>query len=257
MSARRARLHVPGPWSLGQVLELGAEAARHVQVLRLQPGDAVAVFDGAGHEALARVERIERRAAALRLELEIAALPEPPFDAWLAVVMPANDRMDALVEKATELGVHGLQPLVARRSVLRLDGDRAEQRRAHWHGVAVAASEQCGRSQVPVVRAPMPLADWLRGTLPPHRLLLAPGAAVPYGVVVGRLRDAVSRGERPVVVALSGPEGGLAPEEVQQAEAAGFQPVSLGPRVLRADTAPLAVLAHLALSIEGPSVPSL
>jgi 16S rRNA (uracil1498-N3)-methyltransferase len=258
-SARPPRLHVPGPWAVGQVLDLDAAVARHVQVLRLQPGDPVGVFDGMGREAVARVETIERRSAAVRIESEVPALPEPLVDAWLAVVMPANDRMDALVEKATELGAAGMQPLMARRSVLRLEGARIEQRRAHWQAVAVAACEQCGRARVPPVLEPLALADWLQRpqAWPTHRLLLAPGARVTLTAALAPLHAEVSRGERASLVVLSGPEGGLAPDEAAHAEAAGFQSVSLGPRVLRADTAPLAALAHLALSMEGVVAASL
>lgn len=229
---------------------------RHVQVLRLQPGDAVSLFDGVDRQVRARLERIERRAAVVRVEAVEPALPEPAVRAWLAVVVPANDRMDAVVEKATELGVAGLQPLWSQRSVVRLDPARAAQRRAHWQAVAVAASEQCGRCRVPEVRAATALADWLReGPLPPHRVLLAPGAAEPAAAALRRLAQAgVCAAEAPepvavapAVVALSGPEGGLTDAERQAALDRGFVEVALGPRVLRADTAPLAWLAHLLL----------
>ncbi len=163
----------------------------------------------------------------------------------LALGVPANDRMDALVEKAGELGAHAIQPLVCERSVLRLSGERAEARRRHWSGVAAAASEQCGRSRVTEVRPLRPLAAWLGDGD-------APGGAA-RKLVLSLNPDAVSAevacsdlaaGD---IVVLSGPEGGLTAGEEGLAVANGFRRVSLGPRVLRADTAPLALLAWLGL----------
>jgi len=161
----------------------------------------------------------------------------------LAVGMPANERMDALVEKAAELGAAAVQPLVTQRSVLRLAGERAERRRTHWQAVAVAACEQCGRNRVPPVAAVRSLADWLYA-LPAAadgeaRLLLSFGPdARALPAAAGRVRT---------VTVLSGPEGGLTLDEERAARERGFVPVTLGARVLRADTAPLAALAWLAL----------
>lgn len=257
MSSRAPRLHHPGALPVGDAVPLGPGAVRHVQVLRLQPGDTVSLFDGVDRQVRARIERIERRAAVVRVEAVEPALPEPAVQAWLAIVVPANDRMDAVVEKATELGVAGLQPLWSQRSVVRLDPGRAAQRREHWQAVAVAASEQCGRCRVPEVRAASSLADWLReGPLPPHRVLLSPGAAEPAAAALRRFvraatdHPAEAMPAAPGVVALSGPEGGLTEAERQTALDRGFVEVSLGPRVLRADTAPLAWLAHLLLGWE-------
>jgi 16S rRNA (uracil1498-N3)-methyltransferase len=171
---------------------------------------------------------------------------ELPLAVTLAVGMPANDRMDALVEKATELGVAAIQPLMCERSVLRLAGERADKRREHWQGIAVAACEQSGRTRVPVVAPVCELERWLRegaGALPAARWVLSLGDDA-------RPAPAAPAGPGAVVV-LSGPEGGLSPGEEQAARAAGFAPRSLGPRVLRADTAPLAVLSLLALSALG------
>jgi 16S rRNA (uracil1498-N3)-methyltransferase len=161
------------------------------------------------------------------------------------VGMPANERMDWLVEKAAELGVASIQPLLAQRSVLKLQGERAEKKQAHWQGVAIAACEQSGRNRVPRVHPIIGLAQWLStlGAASPAsgaRLLLslAPQAQ-PLRAAAGR------EGQ---VLLLSGPEGGLAPPEEELALGAGFQRTSLGPRVLRADTAPLAALAALTLA---------
>ncbi|MFP5249911.1 MAG: 16S rRNA (uracil(1498)-N(3))-methyltransferase, partial [Acidobacteriota bacterium] len=168
----------------------------------------------------------------------------------LAVGMPANERMDWLVEKATELGAAAVQPLMTSRTVLRLEGERAVRRAAHWQAIAQAACEQCGRNRIPVVHAAAGLEVWL-ASLPPQAgtvarcVLSAPGQgqALSFAAWVG-----AAAGWSALTV-LSGPEGGLSPEETSLAVRAGFVPVSLGPRVLRAETAPLALLgAWAALS---------
>lgn len=215
-------------------------AARHVQVLRLQPGEALTLFDGSGPEWQAEVTAMGRSEVRVRLISTASPQRELARAVRLAVVMPANDRMDFIVEKATELGAAALQPLVSERSVLRLSGERADKKRAHWQGVAIAAAEQCGRT-VPLQVAPVqPLSTWL-ASLPPDagewRGLLSPRAAVPLAGFA-----------QPRALFLSGPEGGLSDAEEDAARARGFGAVTLGPRVLRADTAPLAVLAWLALS---------
>lgn len=227
-------------WSPGAELALPDAALRHVQVLRLQPGDALTVFDGRGGEWTATLTHMGRRDAALRLQSFDAAVREPPLAVTLAVGMPANERMDTLVEKATELGVAAIQPLHCERSVLRLAAERAERRVAHWRAVAAGASEQSGRTVVPVVAPVRPLAGFLgdlAGAPAGARWLLSPRAPAPLAQAV--------RTPPAAVTLLSGPEGGLSAAEEDAARAAGFVPLHLGPRILRADTAPLAALALL------------
>ena len=251
------RLYVPAPLAAGADLTLPPESARHVQVLRLQPGDALILFNGQGGQWQAEVRSMGRKDVAVRL---LARLPDPgnelPLHITLALGMPANERMDSLVEKATELGVAGLQPLHCARSVLKLQGERADKRRAHWQGVAIAASEQSGRTLVPEVAPVADLKAWL-GSL--SRLVGdAPAAPIarPGGPEASEFRGLLSLaddaqplasraslGRATRITLLSGPEGGLTPEEEALARSAGFVPLSLGPRVLRADTAPLAALA--------------
>jgi 16S rRNA (uracil1498-N3)-methyltransferase len=220
---------------------LPAGAARHVQVLRLQPGDALTLFDGSGPEWRAEVTAMGR--SEVRVNLLAAEQPQRELacSVTLAVVMPANDRMDFLVEKATELGAAALQPLVGERSVLRLSGDRADKKRSHWQGVAIAAAEQSGRTVPTRVEPVMTLAGWLAALPAPAddewRGLLSPRAAVP-----------LAQFPQTRALFLSGPEGGLSDTEEDAARARGFAGISLGPRILRADTAPLAVLSWLALS---------
>jgi 16S rRNA (uracil1498-N3)-methyltransferase len=240
------RLFVGGPLVAGAECELPPDAARHAQVRRAQPGDRLVLFDGAGHEAEAEVLAMGRREVRVRLGAISAPGRELPLAVTLAVVMPANERMDALVEKATELGVAALQPLMSERSVLRLEGERAARKQAHWQAVAVAACEQCGRNVVPVVRPVQSVVAWLRG-LPSAegaRWLLHTGDAPALATHAGTARLTA-------LAVLSGPEGGFTPAEVDAARNAGFAPVSLGPRILRADTAPLALLAWLGLMRAG------
>ncbi len=235
------RFHCPTPQPIGATLELPDSAARHVQVLRLQPGQTITLFNGEGGESEARITRMGRSDVLVEVVAHSTIEREAPREVHLAVGMPANERMDWLVEKATELGVASLQPLQAERSVLRLAGERAEKKRSHWQGVAIAACEQSGRNRVPAVHAVQSVAAWLASGLPVQRLLLSLQTdSVPLSLQLARLSS------QPVVF-LSGPEGGLSPAEEQAARAQGFVPVSLGARTLRAETAPLAALAALTL----------
>lgn len=231
------RLFVPGPLAPCDRFELPPGAARHAQVRRVQPGDELCLFDGSGCDFPAQVLAMGRSAVEVRIGAAQPVARELPWPVTLAVGMPANERMDTLVEKAAELGVAVLQPLLCERAVLRLAGERAEKKREHWQAIAVAACEQSGRAVVPEVRPVLALPTWLAGQTSGQRIVLSPGAPA--------LRT-VLPAPGPLV-ALSGPEGGLAPAELAAAQSAGFQPAGLGPRVLRADTAPLAVLSWLAL----------
>lgn len=235
------RFHCATALSTGADLLLPAGAARHVQVLRLQPGDAIVLFDGAGGEYAAVVERMGRSEVAVRVGAHDPVEREAGRAVHLAAGMPANERMDWLVEKATELGVASIQPLMSAHGVLRLAGERAEKKRAHWEAIAIAACEQCGRNRVPVIHPVRGFGDWIArsGDDAARRLVLslAPGTR--------GIAD-VAAGAPGAWCVLSGPEGGLSAAEEQQALHAGFAPVTLGPRVLRAETAAIAALTVLA-----------
>ena len=236
------RFHCPVPLTPGDEIALPPGAARHVQVLRMQPGDAITLFhgsiDGPGGEFEATVTRMGRSEVLARIGTHHAVEREAARAVHLLAGITANERMDWLVEKATELGVASVTPLLAERSVLKLKGERAEKKLAHWQAVAVAACEQCGRNRVPTLHPAQTLADWLQA--PPQdgqRLLLSlrPGTQPLHAAAPGHTG----------LVFLSGPEGGLSGTEEDLALAHGFAPVTLGPRVLRAETAPLAALAAL------------
>ncbi len=249
------RLYVGSAMRLapGLQADLPEQAARHAQVRRVQPGDVLRVFDGQGCDWPARVLLVGRSSVRVELGLPAPVALELPLQVTLALVVPANERMDNLVEKATELGVAGIQPLMATRSVLRLDGERALRRQAHWQGVAVAACEQCGRAQLPEVAPVRPLQDWLQELVmktlvqadaPSARWLLSLHDGAQPVAALGSPAAAL-------LISLSGPEGGLTGDEEAAALAAGFCAVKLGPRVLRADTAPLALLSWLSLQTPG------
>ncbi|MBY0466071.1 MAG: 16S rRNA (uracil(1498)-N(3))-methyltransferase [Burkholderiales bacterium] len=238
------RFYCPLPLNAGQTLELPAGAARHVQVLRLQPGMDITLFNGQGGEHTATITRMGRSDVAVTVGAHHPHDSEPARAVHLAVGMPANERMDWLVEKATELGVRSVLPLHTAHSVLRLKGERADKKQSHWQAMAVAACEQCGANRVPEVHAVSDLSTWL------PRAASDTAAGTPARCVLS-----LAEGTQPMtqwlqqlgsttpVVCLSGPEGGLSPTEDALARSLGFAPVHLGPRVLRAETAALTALA--------------
>ncbi len=228
----------------GDVLTLPNDLARHVQVLRLNPGDPLTLFNGQGGEYAARLVEVGRRSAVVEVGEFSAIDVEPPYEITLAQGVAGGDKMDWLIEKAVELGAARFVPLATARSVVRLTDERAARRRMHWQALVQAACEQCGRNRVPAVEAPSEFARWLEampaaaaeGEL---RLMLSPRAQLPFAALPAAAPSAS-------VTLLIGPEGGLAPEEEDAAATRGFTALSLGPRVLRTETAGIAVLAALA-----------
>jgi 16S rRNA (uracil1498-N3)-methyltransferase len=232
------RFYCPTPLASGQLLELPRGAARHVQVLRLQPGAGITLFNGAGGEFDAVIEHMGRSEMRVLVAQHRAIEREARRAVHLALGIPANERMDWLVEKAAELGVASIQPLLSERSVLKLSGERAGKKRAHWQSIAIAACEQCGRNRVPPLHTVLALEQWLAQPREPGLFwLLSPAGGAPAWP-----RDT----DASPLTLLSGPEGGLTAAEEERAQAAGFVPASLGPRILRAETAPLAALSRLA-----------
>jgi len=223
--------------SPGAHIDLPEPVARHaVRVLRLPPGAPMVLFDGRGGEYEAQIERIEKS----RVVVELGAWRDVERESKLVVTLvqavQAGEKMDFTIQKAVELGVADVVPVDSRRSVIRLAGERAAKRVAHWQGVAASACEQCGRNQVPLVAPLEKLEHWLaRPARPGLRLMLAPDAE-------HSLADLLPARD---VQLLIGAEGGLDPQEVIAAKQAGFQAVRLGPRVLRTETAGLAALAAL------------
>lgn len=238
------RFFVEATLRAGATLALPADVARHAQVLRLEPGDTLLLFDGSGGQYRAQLVEIDKRNALAQLDAFEPVEAEPPYRVTLAQGIAGGDKMDWVIEKAVELGVAAVVPLTTARGVVKLSGERADKRVAHWRGVVRASCEQCGRNRVPEVAAVRGFGAWL-DALPAApadgelRLLLSPRASIPFASLPDQPPAAT-------VTLLIGPEGGLSPDEENAARAHGFTALSLGPRVLRTETAGAAVLAALA-----------
>jgi len=223
--------------SPGAHVELPEPVARHaVRVLRLPPGAPMVLFDGRGGEYPAHIQRIERDRVLAELGAWREIERESPLSITLVQALQAGEKMDYTIQKAVELGVRHIVPVESRRSVMRLAGERAGKRVAHWQGVVASACEQCGRNQVPLVAPLEKLENWLARPAPAGlRLMLAPDAE----------QTLVALPPATEIQLLIGSEGGLDPQEMIAARQAGFQAVRLGPRVLRTETAGLAALAAM------------
>jgi 16S rRNA (uracil1498-N3)-methyltransferase len=260
------RFFVDLPLAAGTTLSLPAETVRHLHVLRLREGDTLTLFNGDGQAYDARLDQLEKRAAqASILALQAASgSAEPPYRIELVQGLASNEKMDWLIEKAVELGVDTITPVLAQRSVVKLQGERLERRHAHWEALVRAACEQCGRNVIPRVRTPQSFErtlaenDDAMGTravvrevagnsAPQHpdsaptplRWLLSPRAATPFSALP-------TTPPSTTVQLWIGPEGGWSDQEEAAAREAGIAALSLGPRVLRTETAGIAVLAALA-----------
>jgi 16S rRNA (uracil1498-N3)-methyltransferase len=229
------RFYLDAPLRAGGVCTLPEDAAHHaVHVLRLRDGDDVTLFNGRGGEFAARIASMQRLRISIDLLQHRAIERESPLRITLVQGVSAGERMDSTVRKAVELGVAEVQPVLAARSVARPKGDRAENRRSHWQKIVISACEQCGRNCVPEVQALVSLDDYRpeSGT----KILLSPASELP----LSKLSTAENR-----IVLAAGPEAGFTEEEEARLVEAGFVPTSLGPRVLRTETAAVAALAAL------------
>lgn len=236
---RNPRLHVDLPLASGETITL-PEAASHYlkRVLRLGSGDVLTVFDGYGGEYEATVAHASRGAVEVAVGAHRAADRESALAVELGQGICKGDRMDLVVRKATELGVRAIHPVLCERTVVQLDPARAERRIAHWRAVAVHAAQQSGRTRVPHVAGVEALETWLSRPEAGPKIVLSPHAGA-------SLSDLAPPAPGETVRLLVGPEGGLAPREVEHARAAGLAGLRLGPRVLRAETAALVALSVL------------
>lgn len=229
------RLHVTDIPAPGNELALPAAALAHVRARRLKPGAELALFDGSGGAYRAVLLELGRRQARVRIDGHEPREAESPLSLTLLQGVSKGERMDLAVRKATELGVDRIVPVLAEHSVIRLDAERGRRRQQHWQAVAVSACEQCGRNRVPEIATPQPIAEAL---------------ALPEGLQGLVLDTGGGTGIRGVAPApgyalLIGPEGGLSAAELDQAAAAGFRRLRLGPRVLRTETAAIVALTVL------------
>jgi 16S rRNA (uracil1498-N3)-methyltransferase len=234
---RLTRVFAAEPLSSGAEIRLAPAAAGHVvRVLRLKSGADLTLFDGTGGEYTAHIVDIRRDVVRVQVGVHSAIERESPLTVTLAQGISRGERMDWVIQKATELGVHSIVPLLTERSIVRLDARQSETKQAHWRAVAIGACEQCGRNRIPHVAAPIDLREWLaRPRAAGLEVMLDARAAAALGTL----------GASPTLRLLIGPEGGLAPGEREAARSAGFESRRLGPRILRTETAALAALAVL------------
>ena len=237
----RHRIFCDAALQSGLSLRLSEAAARHVQVLRLQPGSLIELFNGRGESFTAQIELMGKHIVDITVVQALSFVANPSTYTHIVVGMPANERMDWLVEKATELGVSRITPVMSQRTVLRLSGERAVKRVEHWQGIAQSACSQSGRNLLPQIDVPLLLNDFLISTLAHEKslqILLSLQAHAPAWRELWRFPPLH-------MTVLSGPEGGFTQEEEAAALQHGFISASLGPFVLRAETAALTVLAQL------------
>jgi len=233
------RFYCPPPLPLSTNFELPPEAAHHAsRVLRLRVGDAVQIFDGLGNALDATINGISGKHVMLGNLQTFMGQPESSLHIRLAQAMCTSDKMDWIVQKATELGATEIMPVQTQRSVAKLSGTRAEKRTEHWRNVAISACEQCGRNTLPLLPAPQELNSWLnvRRQTPGSKFILLPGGA-------SNLHTQPKPQDSATL--LIGPEGGFTTDEANVAQQAGFIPILLGPRVLRTETAAIAGIAAL------------
>ncbi len=242
--ASPARFHAPDAGAPGQQAILRGEEHHHLsRVLRLKPGDPLSVFDGKGRAFSARLVSVGRHESIVHVIGEETAGEESALPLSLAVGLSKGEKLDWVLQKGTELGVHAFHLIPARRSDLRLPAERVPERLARWRRVTLEACKQSGRSYIPEVHSPEPLESFLAGPLPSLRLLLEPGSESGLSELG---MDPASHGG---VVVATGPEGGWTPEEIAVFRAARFVPCRIGPRTLRCETAAIAaavLLQHLA-----------
>ena len=235
---RITRCHIESELVAGQTLALPESAATHlIRVLRLGVGDAVILFNGDGCDYSARISSLGKRTAEVDVETRVEVARESPLQVTLAQALARGEKMDWVLQKATELGVSRIAPVVTERTEVKLDADRADRRLQHWRGVAASACEQCGRARLPQIEEPLALHSFLAKTKAPGHLILALDPDGEHSLSTLPAFDSLS-----LVI---GPEGGLSPRDLDQLRAAGAQGLRLGPRILRTETAGIAALAAL------------
>ncbi|MDP9084816.1 MAG: 16S rRNA (uracil(1498)-N(3))-methyltransferase [Pseudomonadota bacterium] len=246
-AVRLTRLYIDAELAPGSVVELPPETASHVaRVLRARVGDQLILFNGDGREFTAAIEAIRGSRVSASIDSALAVDRESPFAVTLVQCVPRGDRMDFVVQKATELGVARIVPVLSQRGVVRLDARQAESKSIHWRAVAASACEQCGRNRLPVIQTVQPLLNYLGELTSNHarRWVLEPESAAS----AGRSLQPADHGRADPMGAAEiavGPEGGFAAEELEAFRIAGFAQVGLGPRVLRTETAAIAALVWM------------
>jgi 16S rRNA (uracil1498-N3)-methyltransferase len=246
---RLTRVFVEAELQSGSVMELPRETGAHLaKVLRARNGDAVVLFNGDGREFAGVIEKVQGSRVSASIGVARSIDRESPFPLTLVQCVPRGDRMDFIVQKATELGVVRIVPVLSQRSVVRLDASQSASKQAHWRAVAMSACEQCGRNRLPSVNAPLPLLSYLGTLAPPAggelRLVLEPERARHAEQGAHTLEIAPPGPKSSAEIAI-GPEGGFAPEELEAFDLSAYSRLGLGPRVLRTETAAIAAVVVL------------
>ncbi|HEZ6343855.1 TPA: 16S rRNA (uracil(1498)-N(3))-methyltransferase [Neisseria meningitidis] len=231
------RFHLPENLSVGQTVNLPDNIVRHLNVLRIRPNENITLFDGKGKTHAARLTILEKRRAEAEILREETADTESPLNITLIQSISSGDRMDFTLQKSVELGITAIQPVISERCIVRLDGERAAKRLARWQEIVISACEQSGRNTVPPV---LPIIGYREA------LDKMPSESTKLIMSINRARKLGDiRQPSGAIVFMVGPEGGWTEQEEQQAFEAGFQAVTLGKRILRTETAPLAALAAM------------
>ena len=237
---RLIRIHVDAALAIGQTIALPESAAQHVsRVLRLDVGDTLRLFNGDGREYAARLSDLGRKSVSVTVTEAIEVERESPLRLVLAQALARGEKMDWILQKATELGVTELVPIITERTEVRLDGERSERRLNHWRGVLISACQQCGRVRLPSLHEPTTLGHWLTSlSHPTLGLTLDPDGSE-------TVNSLPTPGPDTAIALVVGPEGGFSERDLAQLRAARFHGLRLGPRILRTETAGPAALAML------------
>lgn len=233
---RIPRIYTGQDITAGTELQLDAGASQHIgRALRMQAGDSLSLFNGSGREWPAHITSVDKKQTCVLPDQPVNGSPESPLAIHLAIAISRGDRMDTVIQKSTELGVAAITPIISERTEVRLKGERQKKKLLHWRQIIVSACEQCGRNTLPALHTPRLVEEWLDQSDAQLRFVL---------------HHRGDKGLNPEVHPSSvdlliGPEGGLSEEEIATAQKKGFQPLTLGPRVLRTETAPLATIAIL------------
>lgn len=237
MKVREIRIYQPGNYQSGQTLELSPEAGQHVAVvLRMQPGEQLTLFCGDNREFDVVIETVKKKQVIVRVEAVTEKSRESSLTIHLAQAISKGERMELVMQKSVELGVASITPLITERCVVKLDKERLEKKLRQWQSIVVAACEQSGRNKIPLVHSPVHLEDYIKTAGAPLKFILHPEVNASW-------RDyAIGSGDIELII---GPEGGLSDNEITLAFQQGFSPLSLGPRVLRTETAAITALSVL------------
>jgi len=244
---RLTRVYVETPLASGSLVQLPSDTASHLaKVLRARAGDELILFNGDGREFDGAIENVRGSRVSASVGDSRPVDRESPVKITLVQCVPRGDRMDFIVQKATELGVTRIVPVLSQRSVVRLDKSQAESKAVHWRAVAVSACEQCGRNRLPAIEAAQPLLHYLGESTPGEgpRLVFEPESALHADTAAQNYRGTSNTAVKSAEIAI-GPEGGFPPEELEAFRVAGFAQAGLGPRILRTETAAIAAVVWL------------